>query len=186
MRSNLLSNNNSQKKRGNLLLAAIFFAIALIGILMMVNNPSYENLSQKTIEDTIKVSEESIVGNQAGKEINFYTFILKTMLITGIIIILILIIARFIKIKGFKNSTFGQNIKIIGRKYLSPKQYLLIIDVYGKKILLGVTEHSINKLDEFEVQDEFSENSISDAKKRIEGNIIEKINLKKRQDDKEI
>src|SRR3989338_10969590 len=45
-----------------------------------------------------------------------------------------------------KRFTASKDIEIISRTALGPKQYLYLVKVTGKCILLGVTDHSINKI----------------------------------------
>ncbi|MCK4579266.1 MAG: flagellar biosynthetic protein FliO [Candidatus Marinimicrobia bacterium] len=70
----------------------------------------------------------------------------KTVTVTAILLAMILIGAR--TMKKYWGGKLGQvpdsNIKIIGRKYLNPKQSLVMVNVRDRDLLIGVTDQNIN------------------------------------------
>lgn len=66
------------------------------------------------------------------------------MLTVLALLFLLLLIVYIFKKKNNLNFGNSANIRILDRKYLGQKQYLATIIVDNKKLLLGITDHSIN------------------------------------------
>ena len=56
------------------------------------------------------------------------------------------------KLSFIKKAANDKHIKILSRTYVGPKQHLYLVKVDEKCILLGVTDHSINKLLDVELK----------------------------------
>lgn len=56
----------------------------------------------------------------------------------------------------------NKNIDIKSRSSLTPKSHLYIVEVEGEKLLLGVTENSVNLIKELKIKDENTSNGIPD------------------------
>ena len=39
--------------------------------------------------------------------------------------------------------------EVLGKQHINPKQYLMMVQIEGRKLLLGVSEQSINLIKEF-------------------------------------
>ena len=79
---------------------------------------------------------------------NYSHYFLRTLGITGLIIILILVGFKWYKNKlSFEGDYFSM--EILGKQHISPKQYLMMVRIEGRKLLMGVTEQSINLVKEF-------------------------------------
>lgn len=77
---------------------------------------------------------------------------------TLLILFVIFIGARFYrKYANLSNDGPKSNFRIISRKTIGPKQFLLLINVEGHKLLLGVSEQSINLISDFGIVEESME-----------------------------
>ena len=68
-----------------------------------------------------------------------------------IVIIAILVAMLFIAKKFSSLPGIQDEIRITGSKHLSPKKRLVLVEVLGKKILLGITSGKIEKIETFEL-----------------------------------
>jgi len=77
----------------------------------------------------------------------------KTMLALFAILAVVYILAVFLKKIVNKNQSTGSiPINIVGSKLFSPKKAIYIIDVQDKRLVIGVTDSSITKLTELDVE----------------------------------
>lgn len=169
--------SDSPVKRSNLVFVLIFAIIAIAGMVLMVSGPSRQVGKDYVMPDSVQVSGKSI---ERGQGFGIYYFLLKAILFTAVIIVFILIVAKIIRVRSAKNLAFGGDIRIVGRKYLSPKQYLLLIEISGRRLLLGVTESNISKLASFNMEDGFHSEE-KDVLNASEDRIIERFRLKKKE-----
>ncbi len=80
----------------------------------------------------------------------------KTIVYMALILVAILLGARIIKRYGgerLKQSS-SPDIRILGRRYINPKQSIVIVKVRNKELLLGITDQSIRLLYDFTPQEE--------------------------------
>ncbi|MFH1851043.1 MAG: flagellar biosynthetic protein FliO [Candidatus Neomarinimicrobiota bacterium] len=77
--------------------------------------------------------------------------IIRTVVVTAAIIVLILMVARWYRraLPG-GGSLAGLQVAVQGRHYLSARQSLLLVEIEGRRLLLGVTDNGINLVTEFE------------------------------------
>jgi len=90
-------------------------------------------------------------GNNEGQlpfKSNYSNYFLRTLGITGLIIIFILIGFKWYKSKLVQNMDHF-SMEVLGKQHISPKQYLIMVRVEGQKLLMGVTDQSINLVKEF-------------------------------------
>ena len=86
--------------------------------------------------------------NSGSSRINMMHYLLKTIGITGIILILLIVGLNWYKYKiPSKKNNFSM--KVLGKQYISSKQYLMMVKVDGQKMLLGVTDHSVGLIKEY-------------------------------------
>ena len=168
---------SSPIRKSNLAFVLIFAVIAIAGMVLIVSGPSGQTGRDYVAPDSVQVPGESV---EKAQGFGIYYFLLKTVLFTAVIIVFILIIARIVRVRSAKTLAVGGDIRIIGRKYLSPKQYLLLIEVSGKRLLLGVTESNISMLASFNTEDSFQREA-EDVLSSGEEKIIERFKLKKKE-----
>tara|TARA_B100001123_G_C15345850_1_gene1037113 strand:+ start:20751 stop:21230 length:480 start_codon:yes stop_codon:yes gene_type:complete len=96
---------------------------------------------------------------------NYSNYFLRTLGITGLIIIFILMGFKWYKSKLVENVNHF-SMEVLGKQYISPKQYLIMVRIEGQKLLMGVTDQSINLIKEFsdgkQNKDHSDSNIISD------------------------
>ena len=79
---------------------------------------------------------------------NYSHFIFRTLGITGFIIVLILAGFKWYKNKlSLEDNYFSM--EVLGKQHINPKQYLMMVRIEGRKLLMGVSEQSINLIKEF-------------------------------------
>ena len=80
---------------------------------------------------------------------NYSSFVWKTVIII-VVLLIVLIVYIYYRKNYTKAGNASNQINIIGKSYIGKNQYLLIVECGGTKMLLGVTEHNINLLKEFD------------------------------------
>ncbi len=152
------TNFKPQSGRGSMGIALIFLLIALVGMILIYNGP--ETKSAKPAPET---EAEKIVSVNSGP--TFKTYFIRTVLFTAVIILILLTGSRIFRQRAHRDISGQVALKIISRKYIGPRQSLLIVQVVQKQILLGVTDSSIQFLTELSNDDtDFPENSETDSK----------------------
>lgn len=90
-------------------------------------------------------------GNNEGQlpfKSNYSNYFLRTLGITGLIIFFILMGFKWYKSK-LVQSVNHFSMEVLGKQHISPKQYLIMVRIEGQKLLMGVTDQSINLVKEF-------------------------------------
>jgi len=87
-------------------------------------------------------------------------FLLKVLISFVLLGSLFFGILWFLKKKGMipaflANGAENGKIKVVSSLRLTPKTYLFLIDVEGKRILLGVSENGVSYLHDFDIQNNF-------------------------------
>lgn len=138
-------NSHSKPGRKSYGLALVFMLIAVMGILM-----TFSSLPQnaKSDQGSQPVSAEKGAGTTFDS--NYPGFVLKTIIVTGAIIVLFVLGAKLYK-KQQRSEIFDKiKIDIIGRKYIDAKHYLIMVSVQGRQLLLGVSDNSISLIAEYD------------------------------------
>jgi len=137
-------------------LALVFVLIAVMGFVM-----TYSSLPQisKSNEESSPVLEEKKV--KKTYESSYPIFVIKTILMTGAIIVLFVLGAKLYR-KRQKSEIFDRiKMDIVSRKYIDSKHYLVMVKVHGRMLLLGVSDNSVNLISEYE--DDASDENINEA-----------------------
>ena len=84
----------------------------------------------------------------SGTALDFTFLFIKMIAALVVAVVAAILVLRYAvpKLGLSKRFTASKDIEIISRTALGPKQYLYLVKVTGKCILLGVTDHSINKI----------------------------------------
>ena len=123
-------------------LPVVFAVVSALILILFILFPG-ENATNDVAQANSSNYGESVPFNS-----NYSHYFLKTLGITGIIIILILVGFKWYKNKlSFEGDYFSM--EILGKQHISPKQYLMMVRIEGRKLLMGVSEHSINLVKEF-------------------------------------
>ena len=123
-------------------LPVVFAVVSALILILFILFPG-ENATNDVAQANSSNYGESIPFNS-----NCSHYFLRTLCITGIIIILILVGFKWYKNKlSFEGDYFSM--EILGKQHISPKQYLMMVRIEGRKLLMGVSEQSINLVKEF-------------------------------------
>ena len=162
-------------------LAFVFVIIAIVGIVLL--SSSMQNFSQsKKSKETPPVEKK--VSEQSDYSSNYSNFIIRTVSVTAAILVLIVVFSRWYKRRGRSDSTSRIDIQVMGRKYVGPKHYLMMVNVEGRNLLLGVTDGSINLITEYD-EGEIIDKSGSVTEKRESGTFFSALrNIKGKDRDK--
>jgi flagellar biogenesis protein FliO len=134
--------NVNTGRSGSMGLALLFLMIAVLGIVMTMNRkPQRPQLAMP--DSSYVVPEYSETARSFG------SFIARTVAVTGLIIMVLLMVRKYLKKHNVSDGSGRFQFEVLGKRYLSPKQYLAMVRVENSRILLGVTDHSINLIREF-------------------------------------
>lgn len=148
------------RRKGSLGFAVIFIVLMLWGFYLLYSGEPKE----LTPPPTNNGQTENVTPKSMGKELNIADQILRTMVITGVLIVIILIIARWYR-RSFADGRIGSrlNIKILGRHYLDARHSLTMVEVAERKLLLGLTDTSISLITEFDADSKVSTDAMIDT-----------------------
>jgi flagellar biogenesis protein FliO len=145
-------NFKPRSQRSSMGIALIFLLIALAGMILIYVGPEKSDSNPPS-----EITGEKTASPASGATLK--TYVIRTVLVTGIIILIIVTGSRIFRQRTGRDISGQLPLNIIGRKYIGPKQSLLIVLVGGKQLLLGVTDSSIQLLtdltdEEFEYRQE--------------------------------
>jgi flagellar biogenesis protein FliO len=133
----------ADQKRGSLGVAFVFILIAIIGMILVYTRPDHKKSKSAPAPEV-----ESAQIQKSYPKPALGSYLIRTVVVTGAIIVLIVIGAKVYRRRLKSDLPFRFQLKIVGRKYLSPKQYLAIIKTGQRHLLLGITDNSIQLLTE--------------------------------------
>ncbi|UCD39254.1 MAG: flagellar biosynthetic protein FliO [Fidelibacterota bacterium] len=151
----------------NLILIMVMVMVAIIGI--SLQSRSIETRTQKPrTESTVEAPADQPVEQhpEAAEELaqrpestvgnNLTLTLWKVILYVALIIAAIIIGARILRRYGGDRlrQASSPDIRILGRRYISPKQSIAMVKVRHKELLLGITDHSIRLLYDFTPEEE--------------------------------
>ncbi len=146
----------------NLTLIAVFVIVVIIGFMLQFD--AIESRTQQpapevpaTVEEPEPdrilppITEEPAREPAFSAGDNLAAALLKTVFYVVLIVAVIILGARVIRRYGGDRvkQTSSPEIRILGRRYISPKQSVVIVKVRQKELLLGITDHSIHLLYDF-------------------------------------
>ena len=146
-------------REGNSLVrfSATLFIISVVILLLFLLFPG-DNSSSDLVSKDLGQNGDPIQFKS-----NFAHYLLKTLGVTGFIVLIILVGFKWYKNKlSIENNFFSMD--VLGKQHLSPKQYLMMVKIDEKKLLLGVTDQSIQLVKEF--NGENVESNVQDIDKR--------------------
>ncbi len=128
----------------NILIGTLLF----LGLSLFIS--SSLTINKEPNNKNIPIAAESIENKNRP---NYPTLIIRVTLLTAIAGL-----CTFIFIKYYKNKiqplNASANIEVLGKHYINTKQHLLIVRIDKRKMVLGVSDSSINFLTELESSDE--------------------------------
>lgn len=158
----MFKNIDKNARKKSYLVALFFVVIAVFGIWLKFSTPdskpaperqkSEETMVQDTTENNREVqlqSDSTGFANYSRSRDSYSGGIIKTIIIAVLFILFITIGLLMFKKKFTSSRTFGMDMEILGKKYFGQKQFILMVRIEDEKLLLGVTDHSINLIKEF-------------------------------------
>lgn len=157
------------------LIALVFVIIAIAGVFLSVGDKKdvkrIEKLQEIAADTTIKNIDVTYKPSDPGKfqkqksmagTSQYMQSFYRTMITVSILFVLFFLVVYLMKKKEKPGSGNG-DIKIVDRKYLGQKQYLLTVMIENEKLLLGVTDHSINLIKKLGNTSDIAEETIRDS-----------------------
>lgn len=135
--------------------------LILMAILFLVWDNGSDFRKGEPYQTTVSDSLQEQVPQSPGMSGYLIKVILVTLLIIGILLAGAKWYGKLNKLAG--SPSF---IKILSKQSIGPKQYLLLIAIEQKKLLLGITENTINHiadLGEYKESDDVQYNSINNT-----------------------
>jgi len=142
---NLWSKPTQKGSKGQ---ALLFFVIAIIGLVLIYTYPPASHPNTSTVVQKSSDDGEQKLALQRTDSGHFGRYILRTMVVTAMIIVMILAISRIYRRRQKSDIPDSYDLNIIGRKYLGPRSSLLVVKFGKKQLLLGVTDSGIQRLSE--------------------------------------
>ena len=130
---------------------ALIFVIILMGLSFSV---SAQSETERAHADTASVSPvlESPVSQMSdGFQPMLFRTVLSLLLVVGVVYAGAWFLKRFVRQRG---GGAGFPVRVLGSTLLGPKRSLYLVEVEGRRLVLGVTDASINLITELEKGDE--------------------------------
>lgn len=142
-------NESSSPKRSAV--AALFFAMVMImGMFWIFNDPPGTKYDKPVTVSTSQDEEPKPI------QTNYGWYFFRMVAVIGFLIALFVVGVKYYKRKMTQTGHYF-DMRVLGKQYFSAKQYLLMVRVEDRKMLLGITDQSINLLKEFDKHEDYSE-----------------------------
>lgn len=138
------------------LVANVAWAESLEPEEIKISEVNVESQAPKSTE-TYRLKEEVKAGSSSGQS-ETSEVLMGLLAILGLIILL----AWFAKRLNLNGMSMGQAIKVQSMMSLGAKEKLVIVEVEGEKLLLGVTPHNITVLKTLDATDQTDHESVAD------------------------
>lgn len=150
----MIKNPNPQSisKKGSYGLALVFAVVTIIGAILMYSSPP--GVADRQKETNSVQTAEKVTTQDETFDSNYSGYVLRTVLVTLFIIILIIAIAKIYRNRVHQEVNNRIEMHVLGRKYIGPKQFLLMVNVERRNLLLGVTDNSINLIASYEPEED--------------------------------
>ncbi|MFB0517276.1 MAG: flagellar biosynthetic protein FliO [Candidatus Neomarinimicrobiota bacterium] len=155
------------RKFTNLMLIAVMVLVAVVGISLQMRSigsrakkPPVEVIAPapepESEQPTPSSSEESAPPTTIATGNDLSSALWRIIIYGALIVAAIILGARILKRYGGERlkQTSSPEIRILGRRYINPKQSIAMVKVRHKELLLGITDHSIRLLYDFTPDEE--------------------------------
>ena len=88
------------------------------------------------------VAEQTQVGKNVAGNMDSFSMLLSLFMVLGLIIVCALVLKKF-----QHNQQHISGMKVVSTLHLTTKEKLVVVEIAGKQMLLGVTAHQITKLE---------------------------------------
>ena len=125
-------------------LKKILYGIVIVGfIITAIFYLAWDSTPENNSPNSYQIAQTDSSNYTVPARPNLSGYLFKVILVTVIIMVLIVLGAKWYgKFSTIAGSS--SQIKILAKTHIGSKQILLIIRIEGRKLLLGVTDHSIN------------------------------------------
>lgn len=154
--------NISARRATNLILISMMAVIAIVGVMLQSRsieskaNEARQETTTPSVGDKQEQDLQQLIERPERKpdypaEQNLVSTLWKVVIYVLLILAAIIIGARILRRYGGEKlkQTSSPDIRILGRRYISPKQSIVMVRVRNKELLLGITDHSIRLLYDF-------------------------------------
>ncbi len=125
----------------------ILIGVIVLLILSVVFSGSFNTI--ESLDSNVSSEQETNKNTRP----NYPTLIVRVTLLTAIAGLCTYVFVRYYKNK-IQPLNATANIEVLGKHYINTKQHLLIVRIDKRKMVLGVSDSSINFLTELEPSDE--------------------------------
>lgn len=156
------------------IIALLFVIIAISGVFLSVNNNQKDADKKGKVEELKKIASDTTIKNidvtyktadpgefsdtvKLSQTSEYTKKFYQTMITVTILFVVFLLVVYLLKKKNNLNFGANDNIKVLDKKYLGQKQYLVTVVIENQRLLLGVTDHSINLIKTLDEIDQKSE-----------------------------
>jgi len=148
------SNPQSISKIGSYGLVIIFAIVTVIGAILMYSSPPGFVDKQQESSSTSPTSVTKVATENERYETDYSDYVVRTVFVTLFIVMLIVVIAKIYRNRVHQEINSKIEMHVLGRKYIGPKQFLLMVNVQKRNLLLGVTDNSINLIASYELEED--------------------------------
>jgi len=139
-------------RRGSYGAALLFFIIMILGFIMLWRPASQQPEQPSSVPAVVDTSQAPLfpVKEQPASSTRIWT---KVISVTLLIVIIFLLFYRVYGRRLQEGKGPGLPAKVLGRRYLDAKHSLVLIEVEGHRLLLGLTDHSIQLIKDFTTEE---------------------------------
>ncbi|MFC1547567.1 flagellar biosynthetic protein FliO [Candidatus Neomarinimicrobiota bacterium] len=150
------------RRATNLILISMMGLVAVVGVILQsrsIESKANEARQETTTPSTGDEPEQGLRQliekperqTDYPTEQNLVSTLWKVVIYVLLILAAIIIGARVLRRYGGDKlkQTSSPDIRILGRRYISPKQSIVMVQVRNKELLLGITDHSVRLLYDF-------------------------------------
>ncbi len=119
-------------KQGTNLFAIIFALMAILGFISILS---------PEVAEQVPASEEAFSSRTI-----YSGYLLRVVIVTVTMIVILIVGLKFYKKRMKISGKDNLNMNVLGRHYISDKQYLLKVMIEDKYLLLGISESNISYL----------------------------------------
>jgi len=139
-------------RRGSYGAALLFFIIMILGFVMLWR-PSNQQPEQPSSVPAIVDSSQAPLFPVKEKPTSSTRIWTKVISVTFLLVVIFLLFYRVYGRRLQVGKSPGLQAKVLGRRYLDAKHSLVLIEVEGHRLLLGLTDHNIQLIKDFTTEE---------------------------------
>lgn len=166
---------SSGKNTGIILVMTSFVVLALVIIMMIWARPQEDySKSFSNTQETVNEVEKTETMPSPGLS---YKAMFRSISVSVLLLSVLLIIAYYLKKKLAPAVASNLNFRVMSKKYIDQKNAVMLVETYGKYLLLSINESGLNLLSEIpadQIPEEIISNNNDESGKNIFANVLEK------------